>query len=167
MARRDQRVEEDPMRMLTKRWGGDISPWHEFETLSERMRRWADFPPFGTTLFRAPLLAETTEWLPAVELVENEEEFVLTAEIPGMAKEDVVLSVEDNVLTLKGEKKLERDEEKEEMHIREREYGTFTRAFTLPRNVEAAKIRAEYRDGIVQIHMPKGAEAKGRDIEIT
>jgi HSP20 family molecular chaperone IbpA len=93
MARRDQRVEEDPMRMLTKRWGGDISPWHEFETLSERMRRWADFPPFGTTLFRAPLLTETTEWLPAVELVENEEEFVLTAEIPGMAKEDVVLSV--------------------------------------------------------------------------
>jgi HSP20 family protein len=131
------------------------------------MRRWADFPPFAPTLFGAPLLTETTEWLPAVELVERDGEFVLTAEIPGMAKENVVISVEDNVLTLKGEKKFERDEEKEEMHIREREYGAFTRAFTLPRNVDAAKIRAEYHDGVVDIHMPKGAEAKGRQIKIT
>jgi HSP20 family protein len=83
-----------------------------------------------------------------------------------MGKEDVTISVEDNVLTLRGEKKFERDEEKEEMHIREREYGTFTRAFTLPRNVDAAKIRAEYHDGIVEVHMPKGEEAKGRQIEI-
>jgi HSP20 family protein len=153
--------------LTTRRWGEDVSPWREFETLSERMRRWADFPPFGATLFRAPLIAETTEWLPAVELVEKDGEFVLTAEIPGMAREDVDVTVEDNVLTLKGEKKFERDEEKEEMHIREREYGAFTRAFTLPRNVDAAKIRAEYRDGIVEIHLPKGPEAKGRQIEIT
>ncbi|MGE0160381.1 MAG: Hsp20/alpha crystallin family protein [Gemmatimonadales bacterium] len=153
--------------LTTRRWGGDVTPWQEFEALSERIRRWADFPPLGASLFRAPLLTETTEWLPAVELVENDGEFLLTAEIPGMAREDVDISVEDNVLTLKGEKKLERDEKKEEMHIREREYGTFTRAFTLPRNVDAAKIRAEYHDGIVEIHMPKGLEAKGRQIEIT
>jgi HSP20 family protein len=155
------------MRALTKRWGADITPWQEFETLSERMRRWADFQPFGTSLFRAPLLTDSTEWLPAVELVEKDDEFVLTAEIPGMAKEDVGITVEDNVLTLKGEKKFERDEEKEEMHIREREYGAFTRAFTLPRAVDAAKIRAEYHDGIVEVHMPKGPEAKGRQIKIT
>jgi HSP20 family protein len=155
------------MRALTRRWGGEIAPWPEFETLNERMRRWADFPPFGTTLFRAPLLTETTDWLPAVELVENEGEFVLTAEIPGMAKGDVDINVEDNVLTLKGEKKFERDEEKDEMHIREREYGAFTRAFTLPRNVDAAKIRAEYRDGVVEIHLPKAPNAKGRQIKIT
>ena len=153
--------------LTTRRWGGDVTPWQELETLSERMRRWADLPSFGSTLFRAPLLTEATEWLPAVELVEKNEEFVLTAEIPGMSKKDVGISVEDNVLTLKGEKKFERDEEKGEMHIREREYGAFTRAFTLPRNVDATKIRAEYHDGIVEIHMPKGAEAKGRQIEIT
>ena len=153
--------------LTTRRWGGDVTPWQEFETLSERMRRWADFTPFGTTLFRVPLLTEATDWLPAVELVEKNGEFILTAEIPGMTKEDVDISVEDNVLTLKGEKKFERDEEKEEMHIREREYGAFTRAFTLPRNVDAAKIRAEYHDGIVEIHLPKGAEAKGRQIKIT
>jgi HSP20 family protein len=155
------------MRAMTKRWSGDVTPWQEFETLSERMRRWADFPTFGASLFRAPLLTETTEWLPAVELVEKDGEFVLTAEIPGMAKKDVDISIEDDVLTLKGEKKFERDEEKEHMHIREREYGSFTRAFTLPRNVDAAKISAEYHDGIVEIHMPKGEEAKGRQIKIT
>jgi len=155
------------MRALTKRWSGDITPWQEFDTLSERMRRWADFPPFATSLFRSPILTETTEWLPPVELVEKNGEFILTAEIPGMSKENVHISVEDNVLTLKGEKKLERDETKEEMHIREREYGAFTRAFTLPRNVDAAKIRAEYHDGIVEVHLPKGPETKGRQIKIT
>jgi HSP20 family protein len=130
------------------------------------MRNWTDFPAFGTSLFRAPLVSETTEWLPAVELVEKDGEFLLTAEIPGMSKEDVQISVEDNVLTLKGEKKFEREEEKDRMHIREREYGTFLRSFTLPRNVEASKIKAEYHDGVVEIHMPKGEEAKGRHIEI-
>jgi HSP20 family protein len=155
------------MRALTKTWGADITPWQEFETLSERMRRWADFAPIGATLFRAPLLTDTTDWLPAVELVEKDGEYVLTAEIPGMTKQDVDVTVEDNVLTLKGEKKFERDEEKEEMHIREREYGKFVRAFTLPRTVDAAKIRAEYHDGVVEVHMPKGPETKGRQIKIT
>jgi HSP20 family protein len=155
------------MRALTRRgWGADITPWHEFETLADRMRSLADFPPFGASIFRAPLVSETTEWLPAVELVEKDGEFLLTAEIPGMSKEDVTVSVEDNVLTLKGEKKFEREEEKDRMYIREREYGTFTRSFTLPRNVEASKIKAEYHDGVVEVHMPKGAEAKGRHIEI-
>ena len=99
-------------------------------------------------------------------MVEKDGEFVLTAEIPGMTRDDVHISVEDDVLTFKGEKKLEREEEKDRMHIREREYGAFTRAFTLPRTVEVGKIRAEYHDGVVDIHMPKGEEAKGRKIEI-
>lgn len=155
------------MRALTRgRWGADITPWSELETLGDRMRQWMDFPTFTPSLFRAPLLSETTEWLPAVELVEGDDEFVLTAEIPGMSKEDVDVSIEDNVLTLKGEKKLEREEERDRMHIREREYGTFQRSFTLPRNVQADHIKAEYHDGIVEVHLPKGPEAKGRRIEI-
>lgn len=155
------------MRALTRRgWGADVTPWHEFETLADRMRNWADFPPFGASLFRAPLVSEATEWLPAIELVEKEGEFVLTAEIPGMSKEDVQISVEDDVLTFRGEKKFEHEEEKDRMHIREREYGTFMRAFTLPRGVEASKIKAEYHDGVVEIHLPKGVEAQSRHIEI-
>ena len=151
--------------LTTKRWGADITPWHELETLGNRMRSFFDYPFFAPSVFAAPLL-ETGEWFPAVELVEADGEFVLTAEIPGMTKEDVDVSIEDNVLTLKGEKKLEHEEERERMHIRERRYGAFERSFTLPRNVEAGKVKAEYKDGIVEIHMPKAPEAKGRRIEI-
>jgi HSP20 family protein len=155
--------------LTRKGWGADVTPWSELETLGDRMRRWMDYPSFPTfvpSLFKAPLLSETTEWLPAVELVEADGEFMLTAEIPGMSKGDVHISIEDNVLTLKGEKKFEHEEEKNRMYIREREYGTFERSFTLPRNVDSSKIKAEYHDGVVELHMPKGPEAKGRNIEI-
>jgi HSP20 family protein len=83
-----------------------------------------------------------------------------------MSKEDVTISVEDNVLTLKGEKKFEHEEERDRMYIREREYGSFARYFRLPRNVDGESIKAEYRDGVVEVHIPKGPEAKGRQIEI-
>jgi HSP20 family protein len=151
------------MRALTRKgWGADITPWHELETMGNRMRSFFDYPSF----FSAPLLAETAGWMPAVELVEVNGEYLLTAEIPGMGKEDVDVSVEDGVLTLKGEKKFEHEEERDRTHIRERRYGAFERSFTLPRNVEAGKIKAEYHDGVVEVHLPKGPEAKGRQIEI-
>jgi HSP20 family protein len=70
------------------------------------------------------------------------------------------------VLTLTGEKKFEREEERDRMYIREREYGTFVRSFALPHNISAENIRAEHRDGVVQVHIPKGPEAKGREIPI-
>jgi HSP20 family protein len=151
--------------LTTRRWGADVSPWRELETLSDRMGRWADMPAFGNSLFKSPLFSET-DWLPAVELLEEDGEFVLTAELPGMSKDDVELSVDDNVLTLKGEKKTEREEAHGRVHIREREYGTFERSFTLPRNVDAGKIRADFHDGLVEIHMPKGELAKSKHIEI-
>jgi len=152
------------MRALTRKgWGADITPWHELETFGNRMRSFFDYP----SVFTAPLLTEATGWMPAVELVEADGEFVLTAEIPGMGKEDVDISIEDGVLTFKGEKKFEHEEERDRMHIRERQYGAFQRSFTLPRNVEAQKIKAEYHDGVVRVHLPKGPEAKGRHIEIT
>jgi HSP20 family protein len=135
------------------------------ETLGDRMRRWTEYPTFGASLFKTPLFSEA-DWLPAVELVEEDGEFVLTAELPGMSKDDVDVSVDDNVLTLKGEKKTEREEAHNRMHIRERAYGTFERSFTLPRNVETEKIRADFHDGLVEIHMPKGEEAKSKHIEI-
>lgn len=151
--------------LTTRRWGADVSPWHELETLNDRMRRWMEYPDFGTSMFKTPLLSESA-WLPAVELVEEDSEFVLTAELPGMSKKDVDVSVDDRVLTLKGEKKTEREVAHDRMHIRERGYGTFERSFTLPRNVDAEKIRADFRDGLVEIHLPKGKEAKSKHIEI-
>lgn len=151
--------------LTTRRWGADVSPWHELETLNNRLRGWMDYPAVGTSLFKAPLFSET-DWLPPVELVEEDDEFVLTAELPGLSKEDVNVSVDDDILTLRGEKKTEREVAHDRTHIREREYGTFERSFTLPRNVEAAKIRADFHDGVMEIHLPKGEEGKSRKIEI-
>jgi HSP20 family protein len=151
--------------LTRKGWGADVTPWNELETLTNRMRSLMDYP-FAPSLFRAPLLSETTQWLPAVELVESDGEFLLTAEIPGMSKDDVDISIEDNVLTLKGAKNFEHEQDKDRMHIREREYGTFERCFNLPRTVDATKIKAEYHDGVVELHLPKGPQAKSRHIEI-
>jgi HSP20 family protein len=166
-------MEETTMGALTtKRWGADVTPWQELEAFGNRIGRWMENPSlfgpsaFTTPVFRTPLFADATGWMPAVELVESDGEFVLTAEIPGMTKEDVSISVEDNVLTLKGEKKYEHEEERDRMYIREREYGTFERSFALPRNTMTEKIKAEYRDGVVKVHIPKGPEATARRIEI-
>ena len=150
--------------LTTRRWGADVSPWHELESMGNRLFRWGD-PAVGPSLFKAPLFSEA-DWLPPVELVEEDEEFVLTAELPGLSKEDVNVSVDDNILTLRGEKRLEREATHDRAHIREREYGVFERSFTLPRNVEAEKIRADFHDGLMEVHMPKGEEAKSRKIEI-
>jgi HSP20 family protein len=148
--------------LTRKRWGSDVTPWRELEGVSDRMRQMFDpsFPLF------TPVWSETTDWIPAVELVEEDNEYVLSAELPGLKKEDLDLSVEDNVLNLKGNKKLERDQERGRTYIRERHYGAFERSFTLPRNVDPDKITAEFHDGIVAIHMPKVETAKGRHIEI-
>jgi HSP20 family protein len=145
--------------LTTRRWGADVSPWHEMESMGNRLFGWEP------TLFKTPLFAET-DWMPPVELIEDDEEFVLTAELPGLSKEQVDVSVDDNVLTLKGEKRFEREETRDRAHIRERQYGTFERSFTLPRNVEAAKIRADFHDGLMRVHLPKGETAKSRKIEI-
>lgn len=145
--------------LTTRRWGADVSPWHELEQMGNRL--------FGVepTLFRAPLFTET-DWIPAVELIEEDDEFVLTAELPGLSKDDVNVSVDDNVLTLEGEKRIEREETRDRTHIRERQYGTFARSFTLPRNVDATKIRADFQDGLMKVHLPKGEAAKSRKIEV-
>lgn len=154
------------VRALTrKRWAGDVTPWREFDLLSDRMREMME-PGFPEAFFRGPAWAGLEEWAPAVELVEKDGEYVLTAEVPGIPKADIDVAIDDNVLTLKGEKKTEFEKDEGRAHIRERRYGSFERSFTLPRNVDASKVRAEFRDGIVQVHLPKGEAKKARHIEI-
>lgn len=155
--------------LTRRRWGTDVTPWQELEAFGNRIGRWFESPNLFETfrpMFSTPLLSERSTWMPAVELSESDTEFVLTAEVPGMSKEDLDISIDDNVLTLKGEKKLEREEERERMHIRERTYGSFERCFALPPNIEADKIKAEYHEGVVEVHIPKGPQSKGRHIEI-
>ena len=119
-------------------------------------------------------LTEPVGWVPKVEIVENEKELVLTAELPGMVKENIDISFDDELLTIQGEKKAEKEEEKDEKnggpryHMWERLYGAFRRTFTLPKTIDPAKIIAEMKDGVLKIRMLKTpiARVKGRKIEI-
>lgn len=106
-------------------------------------------------------------WLPAVDVSETENEFVVRAELPGMSHEDIDINVQNNILTLKGEKKQEKTEEHESFHRLERSYGTFSRSFTLPSGVSPDDINAGFKDGVLEVTMPKAEEAKAKKIAIT
>jgi len=108
----------------------------------------------------------TRSWQPLVDIVETEQAYEVRAELPGIAREDVQLSIDDNVLTLSGERKLEKDANQESYRRRERAYGTFSRAFTLPAQVNAEGIQASFKDGVLTITVPKAEQAKPRTISI-
>jgi HSP20 family protein len=140
-----------------------ISPWQELETLQERLDR--IFGGSWPTLTNG----DAGEWTPAVDFKETDKEFVLTAELPGMAEKDVDVQIEQNVLTIKGEKRTEREEKQEKdghYHLVERSYGFFQRAFTLPPAVDAAKIQADFANGVLTVHLPKRHESTARRIAV-
>jgi HSP20 family protein len=105
-------------------------------------------------------------WAPPVDIYETAESIVLEAELPGMTKDDIVVEVKDNTLTLKGEKKFEREVKEENYHRVERSYGAFQRAFTLPLTVQQDKVKAKFKDGILEITLPKMEEAKPKQIKV-
>jgi HSP20 family protein len=107
------------------------------------------------------------DWLPPVDIFENDNhEIVLTAEIPGVRKEDLDIRVENNTLTIRGERKREQETTKENYHRVERLYGTFTRSFSLPSTVDNEKVNAEFKDGVLKVTLPAREEAKPRQIQV-
>jgi HSP20 family protein len=108
----------------------------------------------------------TRAWAPAVDILETPEAYEVKAELPGIPKEDVHISVENNILTLKGERKFEKDESKENYHRIERTYGAFARSFNLPTRVDHDRVQARFDNGVLTISVPKAAEAKPKRIEI-
>ena len=109
---------------------------------------------------------EQSTWYPMVDISETEEQITLRAELPGMKKEDIHLSVENNTLTISGEKKAEREEKNEQYHRVERTYGRFTRSFTLPVTVDSEKVKASYANGVLTLALPKVEAAKPKQIAI-
>src|SRR5947207_9980669 len=105
-------------------------------------------------------------WSPSVDIFENKDHIVLEAELPGMNREDFELSVENNVITLRGERHFEKKDESDNYHRVERSYGSFTRSFTLPNTVSAERANAEYSNGVLRVTLPKREETKARRIEI-
>lgn len=115
---------------------------------------------------RADEKGELAAWTPAVDICEDKEAVRLSVELPGMKREDVKLSVEESVLTIKGERKFSEETKKENFYRIERSYGMFSRSFTLPPTVETDKIAATMRDGILDVMIPKKEEAKPKEVQI-
>ncbi|HEU0299900.1 MAG TPA: Hsp20/alpha crystallin family protein [Longimicrobium sp.] len=147
------------MTMLPTWRVGARTPLHQGGRLQHRLRQLFDEP------FTLPFIADIG-WDPAIDIAENDGELIVTAELPGMKKEEVELDLTDGVLTLKGEKKEESEREEQEMHVVERSYGFFRRSFTLPSAVDAAKVSAEFKDGVLRVTLPTTGEPNGKKIEI-
>jgi HSP20 family protein len=110
--------------------------------------------------------SSTRTWAPPVDIYETENDIVLKAELPGMDPKDVEVKVEDNTLYLKGERKFEKEVRNENYHRVERSYGSFARSFSLPNSISAEKVKAEFKDGLLTLTLPKREEAKPRTIKI-
>jgi HSP20 family protein len=121
--------------------------------------RWDPFRDFG--------FATADTWVPPVDIYQTgEQELVLKAELPDMAREDIDITVENFVLTIKGEKKAGADVKQEQFHHVERRYGTFSRSFSLPQTIDAGKVSAEYKNGVLSVRLPLREEAKPRQIKV-
>ena len=105
-------------------------------------------------------------WNPSVDIYENKDQIVLEAELPGMKQDDFELTVENNVITLRGERQFEKKEDSDNYHRVERSYGSFTRSFTLPQTVSAEGATAEYSNGVLRVTLPKREETKARRIQV-
>ena len=139
------------------------SPFRELEEIQGRLNRLFDETPLrpreGDGLFFA-------EWAPAVDIEETDKEYLIKAELPEVAKENVKVETLDGVLTIEGERKREKEEKGKKLHRVERSYGKFVRQFALPIEVEATKIQAEFKGGMLTVHLPKNAAAKPKAIDV-
>jgi HSP20 family protein len=109
---------------------------------------------------------ELSSWTPAVDIHETDDGYVIKAELPGVSKDDVSLDIHQNTLTLRGQRKHEAEVKQEKYHRVERAYGTFQRSFTLPAMIDQEKVQATYKDGVLELHLPKSEAAKPKRIAI-
>ena len=142
--------------------------WDPFKEMEETQNRLARI------LGLAPTRAGTggqeamtvTEWAPSVDIIEDDKEWLLKADLPEVKKEDVKVTVENGVLTITGERKFEKEEKDKRYHRIERSYGNFLRSFALPDAADGSKVNAEFKDGVLKVHLPKGEKAKPKAVEV-
>lgn len=145
--------------MALVRW----DPFRELEEMSERLNRVFSRPSLRTNGKENLTVAD---WIPTVDISESEGEYLIKAELPEVKKEDVKVTVENGVLTLQGERRQEKEEKGKKYHRVERAYGSFVRSFTLPETINEGGVKAEYKDGVLSIHLPKSERVKPKAIEV-
>jgi HSP20 family protein len=140
------------------------SPWREMPALQNRFNRLFDDP-----FFRVGQMDDDAGmglWNPVVDLYEKDGHFMIKAELPGVDKKDIKIDLQDRLLTLSGERTYDNEVKEENYYRRERSYGKFQRAFTLPADVDSDKIKAEFKDGVLQIEVPKPEEKKAKQVTV-
>jgi len=146
--------------MAITRW----RPFRDMVGIQDEMNRLFD-DLFGRSVLRTGLTEGV--WSPSVDVSEDKDNVIIRAEMPGMFKDDVKISIQENVLTLKGEKKQEKEEKDKNYHRIERSYGSFCRSFQLPTSIKSDKVEASYKDGVLSVTLPKTEEVKPKEIPIS
>jgi HSP20 family protein len=144
--------------MSIVRW----NPFREFEDIQTRLDRL--FKDRGMRQEDDALF--TADWMPAVDVQETEQEYLIKADLPEVKKEDVKVTVHEGVMTLEGERKLEKEEKGKKFHRIEREYGRFVRRFTLPDGADEAKVVADFKDGVLSVRIPKSPVTRPKTVEV-
>jgi len=146
--------------MAIIRW----DPFRDLMTLRERMNRLFEDAFSSARGEERDIISSS--WAPAVDIYEDENQLVVTAEVPGIDEKDIEIKVEDSTLSIQGERKMEKETKEENYHRIERAYGSFYRSFTLPNYIDQDKIQAEHQNGILKITLPKKPELKPRKVKI-
>jgi HSP20 family protein len=136
-------------------------PFREMEDVFDRYSKALSWPRLGGSE-----IMTGGDWAPRVDIAETENEFIIKAEVPEVKKDEVKISVDNGVLSIQGERKQEKEEKGKKFHRVERYYGSFTRSFTLPDNVDETKIEASFKDGMLNIQIPKSEKSKPKAIDV-
>ena len=140
-------------------------PFRKLDDLQKRL---------STILGRAPVKKDgekqealtVAEWTPFIDMVGDEKSYLIKAELPGVKEEEIKVGVQDNVLTISGERKYEKEEKGKKFHRFERAYGSFTRSFTIPKDSDGEKVSAEFKNGILKVRLPKTDKVKPKQVEV-
>jgi len=148
------------MNVLT-RW----DPFKEMEQTQGLLNRIFGLPPARSGTGGQEAMS-VPGWAPSVDISEDDKEWLVTADLPDVKKDDVKVTVENGVLTITGERKFEKEEKNKKYHRIERSYGNFLRSFTLPDAADGSKVNAEFKDGVLKVHLPKSEKAKPKAVEV-
>src|SRR6266404_8353625 len=145
-----------------------LTRWDPFKELNELQNRLSTF--FGRTPVRGQNGEQenmtVAEWAPLVDITEDDKEYLIKAELPEVKKDEVKVVVENGVLTISGERQFEKEQKNKKYDRVERAYGSFVRSFTLPDGADADKVNAEFKDGVLKVHLPKSEQVKPKQIEV-
>jgi HSP20 family protein len=159
-------MERMDMNTLT-RWNPfRTGTWDPFRDLEDFEQRLASVFGRGVAKPNGEEAISTADWAPVVDITEDDKEFLVRAELPGLKKEEVKVTVEDGVMTISGERKVEKEEKTKKYHRVERAYGKFERSFTLPDMADGTKVNAEFKDGVLQVRLIKTDKVASKALEV-